>query len=128
MKSRKPFSKLSIKGKFERLFWRGFSREEAEKKLQYPYKALMLPPKIIKLWQKALSSEEGLKQVCSDIGPFRMILPEFTEMYSPGGYDENLLSLIADRVCGDQFEYELGNCCSGNPYGFIITQYNGVFL
>ncbi|GAG26350.1 unnamed protein product, partial [marine sediment metagenome] len=66
----RPFGDLEIEEKFDRLFERGFTREEAEVRLNHPYKALILPGKIIELWKKAKSSTKGLDEVYAQLGGF----------------------------------------------------------
>lgn len=123
---RKPFSKLSIKEQFERLFERGYTREEAEKKLRHPYRALILPGQIAKYWERANGSQEGLTGVWMELGQFRLEVDYSGSPYRSG---ESLLRGIADQILGQDFEYEIDrDQRSGLPIGVVITAYNGVFV
>jgi hypothetical protein len=136
MKRRKckmPFSQLSIKDKFDRLFSRGFSREEAEKKLHYPYKALILPGIIKKYWERAKSSREELTKVWEELGGFTLECSVLDWPLGTGSGtvldEESILRGISDHILGDEFDYEIvRNCFSCLPIGIVITEYNGVFV
>ena len=123
-----PFSHLSLKEKFERLFQRGFTRERAEIKLQYPYRALLLPDKILKYWHYACQNQIQLREIYERLGGFDLIRSQVIgedKFYS--SYERDLLYAIANRICGADFDYKIINqISSGEPYFIYITEFYGV--
>lgn len=120
-----PFSKLPIHEKFARLFKRGFTREQAETKLRYPYKALFLRQKIHELYDWACKGDKEFEEVYNQLNKFPLrntFISKFEFVTGVRMPYSELLEGIAERVCGEDFGFEIYH---GRV---VITHYKGVFL